>query len=70
MRSGDSERQAFPVKGQSPVGNGYGVGFPMPLQGLDGVCLRVSRVSARKRSQTFCVILRDQRAICGGGGHW
>ena len=54
---------------RSPVGNGCGAGFPEPLQGLDGVNLRVSRVSARICPQTFCVCLRGQRAICEGGGH-
>ena len=51
---------------RSPVGNGCGEGFPEPLQGLDGVCLRVSHVSAH-RSQMRPRSCGDMRegAICG-----
>ena len=61
--------EASPARGQSPVGNVGGAGFMRPLQGLDGVCRRVSHVSARIWAQEFCGILREQRAICEGGGH-
>jgi len=54
---------------RSPVGNVGGAGSREPLQGLDGVCRRVSHVSARIWAQEFCGILREQRAICEGGGH-
>ena len=69
MCRGDSERQPGPARGQSPVGNGCSAGVPKPLQGLEGACLRVSRVSARIWAQEFCGILRGQRAICEGGEH-
>ena len=54
---------------RSPIGNGGGVGFLMPLQGRDGVYLCVSRVSARTWAQEFCGILRGRWAICEGCGH-
>ena len=38
---------ASPARGQSSVGNVGGAGSREPLQGLDGVCRRVSRGSAR-----------------------
>ena len=39
--------EASPARGQSPVGNVGCAGSREPLQGLDGVCRRVSRGSAR-----------------------
>ncbi len=43
----DPVAEAGPARGQSPVGNVGGAGSREPLQGLDGVCRRVSRGSAR-----------------------
>ena len=55
---------------RSPVGNGCGAEFPKPLQGLDGVCFRVSRGFARS-SQLRPRSCRGVKsgAVCGGGGH-
>ena len=55
---------------RSSVGNRCGAGFPKPLQGLDGMCLRVSCVSARSSQlrPRSCRGVRDG-AICEGGGH-
>ena len=60
---------AMSRRDNSPVENGVGAGSPKPLQGLDGVWLRVSRASACICSQAFYGVLRGQRAICGGGRH-
>ena len=61
---------ASPTRGQSSVGNVGGAGSREPLQGLDGVCRRVSRGSARSLAhgavcvpQTGCVGVGDG-AIC------
>ena len=50
MRGGDPELQAIPVRGQSPVGNGCGEGFPEPLQGRDMAprIARITRVPAER----------------------
>ena len=52
----DPVADASPARGQSPVGNGGGAGSREPLKGLDGVCRRVSRGSARNRAHgAVCV---------------
>jgi len=67
--------EAGPARGQSPVGNVGGAGSREPLQGLDGVCRRVSRGSARSLAHgAVCVPQMGRRdvrdgAICGGEGH-
>ena len=67
MCRGDSERQPSPARGQSSVGNGCSAGGPEPLQGRD-TSPRIARI-ARISAERVCGNLRDQRAICGGGGH-
>lgn len=66
----DPVAEAGPARGQSPVGNVGGAGSREPLQGLDGVWLRVLRVSPRRSRLRPCSCrgVRDG-AICGGGGH-
>ena len=61
---------ASPARDRSPVGNVGGAGSREPLQGLDGVCRRVSRGSARSLAhgavcvpQTGCGDVGDG-AIC------
>ncbi len=65
----DPIAEASPARGQSSVGNVGGAGSREPLQGRDGVCRRVSHVSARIWAQEFCGILRDMQAICSVAGH-
>ena len=60
---------AMSRRDKSSVEIGAGAGCPEPLQGLDRVFLRESRVSACICSQAFYGVLRGQRAICGGGRH-
>ena len=71
----DPVAEASPARGQSPVGNVGGAGSREPLQGLDGVCRRVSRGSARSLAhgavrvpQTGCRDVGDG-AICRARGH-
>ena len=66
----DPAAEASPARGQSSVGNVGGAGSREPLQGLDGVCRRVSRGSARSLAhgavcvpQTGCGDAADG-AIC------
>ena len=63
---------AMSRRDSSSVGNGCGAGFPKPLRGWTG-CISAYRVYlrvfVRRNSAGFCGILRDQRAICEGGGH-
>ena len=53
-----------PDRGQSPVGNVGGAGSREPLQGLDGVCRRVSRGSARSLAHGA---VRVPQTGCGDG---
>ena len=61
---GDSERHVCPVRGQSPVGNGGGEGFPKPLQGLDGV---VEECRARFRHTDVACRGRKGQGACRNG---
>ena len=52
---------------RSSVGNVGGAGSREPLQGLDGVCRRVSRGSARSLAQEAVCVPRTKRGGVGGG---
>ena len=59
--------EASPARGQSPVGNVGGAGSREPLQGLDGVCRRVSRGSARSLAHGAVCVPQTGRGGVGDG---
>ena len=59
--------EASPARGQSPVGNVGGAGSREPLQGLDGVCRRVSRGSARSLAHGAVCVPQTKRGGVGDG---
>ena len=63
----DPVAEAGPARGQSPVGNVGGAGSREPLQGLDGVCRRVSRGSARSLAQGAVCVPQTGRGDVGDG---
>jgi len=63
----DPVAEAGPARGQSSVGNVGGAGSREPLQGLDGVCRRVSRGSARSLAHGAVRVPQTKRGDVAGG---